>query len=109
MERRRFLFNLVKAAAAAYIVPSLYSEAHGKPPFITVDVGWNPPRTVIKMFKVSKQLLQDEEMFNMLLDHEKIYEDKQPDHVEVGFTNDDFVKDLYTVKLTYKMHESIKN
>lgn len=105
--RRKFLFNLVKTAIAVTAAPSLLDAiAQGKVTgpeeleILTAKPVLLSPRKIVTHFKCSKELLEDYEAFLDVVNDAGI-PDKRPSHIEVGLIGDDFIKDLFTVKLTY--------
>lgn len=92
MKRREFLRGLLIASITTAVAPvSIFNEV---PPSCSVTK---------YSFKVSAELLNDVFAFNDLLDRYKIPYGR-PDRVEVGYDGDDFVRNQYTVILTYYNH-----
>lgn len=61
-------------------------------------------QTYIARFKVSHELLEDKEMFNIFLD-ERIKSIKGKGNLvstQIGFEGDDFIKNIMTVVLKFK-------
>lgn len=101
MQRRKFLFDLVRAAAALTVAPAVLTQ--DEPAVVLADFQHDPVRrSYYKMFKVTSHLLAEgnQDLFDMFCEEYGI-PDVKPDKVEVGCIDDDFIRDLYTVKLTY--------
>lgn len=103
MQRRKFLFDLVRAAAAVAIAPSalpIQSEPLKEPYVMLPNYDEVSLRRYKKSFKVSNEMLEDEKAFSALC-NELGVPYQQPDMVEVGYDGDDFIRNVKTVVLTY--------
>lgn len=101
--RRNFLFNLFRAAAVIAVAPSLVVDSTAKDPEILKILTAEPIHFMpkyIRLINVSAELLEDVAAFNEAIKREDL-PDKDPINIEVGYLDDDFEKNRFTVKLTY--------
>lgn len=118
MKRREFLRGLLIATLAAPSgqfaldgsVGHLCTIEKDVTEAVKAQIGSNKfePQSVIvdqstycKYFKITKEMLDDEEMFNELMDEAGV-PDQRPDEVKIGYVDDDFEDNLLTVVLKYK-------
>lgn len=89
MKRIEFLRTALLGAIAIAAIPStVFAEAE------------IPKLRQVKYLKVTKNLLEDKEEFNKAL--KEVCKGKEIAKMDIGWMNDDFVKDLYTVVVTFK-------
>lgn len=67
-----------------------------EPQSVLVDQG-----AYCKYFKITKEMIEDEEAFNELMDEVGI-PDRKPDEIKIGYHEDDFEFGLMTVVLKYR-------